>query len=46
MLAFYGGAALLFTYRKVETGKVRTQKTESSVAKRKDQVLIQAVGNN
>ncbi|KAE9364384.1 putative ABC transporter [Stipitochalara longipes BDJ] len=44
-LAFYGGAALLFTYREVESGVVRTQKLQPEVAKRGDQVLIQAAGN-
>ena len=45
MLAFYGGAALLFTYREVEIGVVRTQKSQAGVAKQSDHVLIQAVGN-
>jgi len=45
MLIFYGGAALLFTYRELEIGVVRTQKAQSGVANRSDKVMIQAVGN-
>ena len=45
VLAHYGGAFLLFKYRKVELGVVRAPKSQAEVAKREDLVLIQAAGN-